>query len=162
MALPVAVRRQGYRIAHRLLRVWWLLRRPALHGVKCLLTDGDRVLLVRHTYGRDEWDLPGGTQRRSEPPEEAARREMREELGIDIPQWNALGDVLRLSYGCKDTLHCYHAEVSAPQLDLNAAELCRAHWFRDQELPADMGRHVHAIVRLAAPLRQVRARITPT
>ena len=75
MSIPVALRRQGYRTAHRLLRIWWFVRRPAMHGVKCVLTDGERVLLVRHTYGQRDWDLPGGNVRRGEVVQNAASRE---------------------------------------------------------------------------------------
>jgi 8-oxo-dGTP pyrophosphatase MutT (NUDIX family) len=144
--LPVVIRRQGYRIAHRLLRVWWFVRRPPLHGVKCVLTDSDRVLLVRHTYGDRSWDLPGGTVRRGEDAAEAATREAQEELGVHVKSWHALGDVLRHSYGHQDTLHCFYAEVKAPPLSLNRAELAAAQWFPESSLPAGTGRHVDAIL----------------
>ena len=140
------IRRQAYRVAHRLLRAWWFVRRPALHGVKCVLTDADRVLLVRHTYGDRTWDLPGGTVRRGEPTHEAATREMEEELGIHVAHWHALGDVLRVSYGRQDTLHCFQAEVEAPALSLNGAELDAAEWFAESALPRGIGRHVKGIL----------------
>jgi 8-oxo-dGTP pyrophosphatase MutT (NUDIX family) len=153
MAIPVALRRQAYRLAHRVLRVWWFVRRPALHGVKCILTDRDRVLLVRHTYGGREWDFPGGTLRRGEVARETASREIEEELGIRIDQWHALGDILRVTYGLQDTLHCFHAEVSDPNFKLNAAELQTARWFSERQLPAKLGRHVHPILARAAAFR---------
>ncbi|MFE2292581.1 NUDIX domain-containing protein [Streptomyces sp. NPDC059452] len=42
-----------------------------------------RVLLVNPTY-KPGWDLPGGMAEANEPPEEAVRRELREELGRGI------------------------------------------------------------------------------
>ena len=154
MEIPLAVRRQSYRVAHRLLRAWWFVRRPALHGVKCVLTSGDRVLLVRHTYGNRSWDLPGGNVRRSEVAHEAASREMEEELGIHVERWDALGDLLRLSYGCQDTLHCFHAEIDDAALTLNGAELQTARWFPEQQLPAKLGRHVRPILARTAAFRK--------
>jgi 8-oxo-dGTP diphosphatase len=41
-----------------------------------------RILLVDPTY-KPHWDLPGGMAEANEPPREAARREIREELGFE-------------------------------------------------------------------------------
>jgi 8-oxo-dGTP pyrophosphatase MutT (NUDIX family) len=54
-----------------------------LPSVATLIRDEDgRILLVRHVEGR--WQLPGGAVDPGERPEEAARREAREEAGIEI------------------------------------------------------------------------------
>ncbi len=42
----------------------------------------DRILLVDPKY-KPDWDLPGGMAEANEPPLEAARREVKEELGLD-------------------------------------------------------------------------------
>lgn len=47
-----------------------------------LFVDGDRILLVRKTYG-DRWDIPGGYVDHGESPAAACERELREELGLD-------------------------------------------------------------------------------
>lgn len=40
------------------------------------------MLLVRHTYGRLNWELPGGGAEGSEGPDETAVRELFEETGL--------------------------------------------------------------------------------
>ncbi len=54
-------------------------------GGACVLFDAmGRVLLVRHTYGRLNWELPGGGAEPGEAPDETAVREAREETGLDV------------------------------------------------------------------------------
>lgn len=56
--------------------------KPAAAGVLFFDRDG-RLLIVEPTY-RPEWGVPGGGVERDESPRDAAARETREELGLDI------------------------------------------------------------------------------
>lgn len=72
-------------------------------GAAVVLVDGARrVLLVRHNYGRRNWEIPGGISEAGESAEDTARRELREEIGVEIeievltgvywePQWRHVG-----------------------------------------------------------------------
>ncbi|MFD2081707.1 ADP-ribose pyrophosphatase YjhB, NUDIX family [Actinopolymorpha cephalotaxi] len=54
-------------------------------GAGVLLLDPDgRVLLVEPTY-KDHWEVPGGVVEADESPNEAARRELKEELDLSQP-----------------------------------------------------------------------------
>ncbi len=48
-----------------------------------LRDEAGRILLVDPTY-KPDWDLPGGMCEANEPPPAAARRELAEELGLNI------------------------------------------------------------------------------
>lgn len=52
-------------------------------GLICRDADG-RVLLVRPTY-KPGWEVPGGVVEAGESPAAAVAREVREELGVDLP-----------------------------------------------------------------------------
>lgn len=59
-----------------------------------LLTDWDgRVLLVQPSY-KPTWEIPGGVVELGESPRAAARREFREELGLDL----TIGSLLVLDW----------------------------------------------------------------
>ena len=140
MSLSLKARRAAIRCAYVGLRVYWFLARPKVIGVKCVVTHDDDVLLVRHTYGHRSWDLPGGTVRRREVPIDAARREMHEELGRGIDDWQELGVLYVNADHHRDNLHLFQAQIADPQLDIDLTELAEARWFRRDELPPDVGR----------------------
>ncbi len=136
----------AYRLALIALRVWWVVRRPNSHGVRCVLRLGDAVLLVRHTYGDTRWMLPGGRMRRREDPIAAAQREMRKELGAAFTGWRSLGSLpARSAYrrGSRQdafrrhTTHYVQATAAAPELRPRGAELHDVGWFDGRALPHD-------------------------
>src|SRR6202042_1722416 len=61
----------------------WYAQLPTMFGAAGALftDDAGRVLLVKPNY-RDHWSLPGGILEEGEPPHEACRREVLEELGL--------------------------------------------------------------------------------
>ncbi|GAA1134399.1 NUDIX hydrolase [Kribbella jejuensis] len=50
----------------------------------CLFTDRAGRLLVLEPPYKPTWDLPGGIVERDESPRDAARREVREEIGLHV------------------------------------------------------------------------------
>lgn len=147
--LPIPVCRVVYRAAYAGLRIWWFVRRPQSAGVKCVFTQGDRVLLVRHTYGHREWNLPGGTVRRGEPPSATASREMHEELGVTVTDWTDIGRLAATIDYRRDTMHLFHVELDGQQITMNRCELAAARWFSCRALPTDRGALVDRIIRYA-------------
>jgi ADP-ribose pyrophosphatase YjhB (NUDIX family) len=78
-----------YGVVRRVQRAWWRLRKPQTIGVRAVVQDSaGSVLLVRHTYSTDgsrwRWYLPGGGVKRSESLIQALRRELLEEVGVEI------------------------------------------------------------------------------
>lgn len=149
MQFPVKLRRLTYRSGYRVMQAVWFFWRPEKDGVKCLVTCEDRILLVRHTYGRRSWDLPGGAVKRAERPLHAARREMHEELGLKDAEWTDIGQLRGRVDHRRDTVHCFRAELGRPpELIVDHGELATARWFVRSELPADLSPYVIPIVSL--------------
>ncbi|WNC15749.1 NUDIX domain-containing protein [Brevibacillus brevis] len=67
---------------HKLQRWYWKVMKPVTLGVRVIVTDEKRgVLLIRHTYVKG-WYLPGGGVEKGESFFDAARRELLEECGL--------------------------------------------------------------------------------
>jgi 8-oxo-dGTP pyrophosphatase MutT (NUDIX family) len=121
--------------------------------VKCIVRDGDgdgdggRILFVRHTYGdRRVWELPGGGLRRGEEPAAAVRREMREELGIELAELREVGRVEVSGSHKRTLLHCFEAGAGAAPLRLKAAEIAEARWVPAGAPPRPLGPHAETLL----------------
>jgi 8-oxo-dGTP pyrophosphatase MutT (NUDIX family) len=131
--------------------VWWFVRRPYTRGVKCIVRDGSgQALFVRHTYGRrSEWELPGGTHGRREAPEAAVRREMHEELGVELRDLREVVRVEVTSQFKRTVLHCFEGSIAgdAP-VRLAEAEIAEARWAPLDAPPEPLGQHAKKLLAL--------------
>ena len=93
---PVAARRLTAveRVRANLFVGLGLARRAMTLGVKAYVTDGERVLLVRHTY-LPGWHLPGGGVERRETVWDAVAKEVREETHVGLTGRPALFGVYK-------------------------------------------------------------------
>jgi ADP-ribose pyrophosphatase YjhB (NUDIX family) len=149
VSLQIQLRRLGYRGAYLLLWAYRVVVRPEVSGVKCVLTHSGHVLLVRHTYGPREWDLPGGGIKCGENPATAARREMREELGVDIDDFRDAGEVVATLNRARATVYCFTTELRAPDITVERGEIAGARWFAVDDLPPRIGRLTLPVLRRA-------------
>ena len=68
--------------AHKLLKAGWFVRRPRTLGAHALaLTPEHKIVLVKLRYAPG-WRIPGGGRASDESAEDAALRELREEIGM--------------------------------------------------------------------------------
>jgi 8-oxo-dGTP pyrophosphatase MutT (NUDIX family) len=110
-------------------------------GVRAVLLDGKRVLLVKHTY-TPGWQFPGGGVEPGETAETAAAREALEETGFAIdgrPQ--LLGFYLnRIAGGDRDYVAVYIWREFRSQLEFAPnLEIAECRWFDVDDLPPDVG-----------------------
>lgn len=147
-----------------LLRVWrhlprplrrWLVRAGAPSftvGAACVIERADgAVLLVRLTYRRG-WGLPGGLVGRREDIADCARREVGEEVGVDV---DLVGPPAVVVDSRPQRVDVVFPARLAPGVEPSAArptspEITEVRWFSAEDLPALQHEAVSALVALAA------------
>lgn len=110
-------------------------------GSASAIFDGaGRVLLVKHTYGHFNWEIPGGVALPGEAPAATARRELLEETTLDIPEGQLSGVYYDKQHRLGPVLHFVFR--FAPQDGLKPVaqppEIGELGWFDLDELPAPM------------------------
>lgn len=118
------------------------VRKRLTVGVRAVLLDGDRVLLIRHTYAPG-WQFPGGGVEPLETAEHAAARETLEETGYSVNGRPQLHGLLlnRIAGGGRDHVAVYvwrdfaMAHAFTPNLEIAACA-----WFSATNLPDETER----------------------
>lgn len=136
--LPAPVHRAGLRLAHRIRHLYRRLAKPDLAGVAVIVLDGrGHILLVRHSYGPEGWAIPGGGIGAHEAPEDAARREMREELGLDLGDLREIACAEEVISGTTHTAHIVAARIGGP-VRSDHREIAAHRFFAFDALPEPM------------------------
>jgi ADP-ribose pyrophosphatase YjhB (NUDIX family) len=147
-----------------LLQVWrrvprlgrrWIVRIGAPSytvGAACVIErDDGAVLLVRLAY-REGWGLPGGLIKRHEEVADCARREVQEEVGLDVDLLSEPAVVVDSRPQRIDVVYRARpaAGVDPASATPRSAEIREVRWFPADELPPLQHESVAALVALAA------------
>ncbi len=102
--------------------------------VAAVIRKGDRIFATQRGYGdfKDWWEFPGGKMEEGETPEEALRREIREELDSEILIDKFLNTVEWDYPTFHLTLHCYMCSLLTEAPHLNEHEAAK--WLGADEL----------------------------
>ena len=110
--------------------------KKTIHVVAAILIQDGRLLATQRGYGpwKDWWEFPGGKVEQGEEPREALRREMQEELAVDIEPGKLVATV---EYDYPDfqlSMLCFPCRVAAGTPTLLEHEAAR--WLSQEELDA--------------------------
>jgi 8-oxo-dGTP diphosphatase len=137
---------------------------PSFHvGALCVIERADgALLLLRQSYRRREaWGFPGGLLDRGEQPADAVRREVMEELGVEVEVDDAPMVVVDPRYRRVDVVYrgrlvpadgrSVGADEPAPTP--SSPEIVEVRWFPPDELPILLPEAATALVELARATR---------
>src|SRR5215510_5742291 len=125
---PVSLRRWSMRLIHP---------RFTVTAGAIIIDEQGRVLLLNHRFrGGSGWGIPGGFLETGEQPADALRREMREEVGLeleDVEIVHARGfkqvRQIEILFRCRVNLNT--SKDAQPQ----SSEIRKAEWFHLNDLP---------------------------
>jgi 8-oxo-dGTP diphosphatase len=139
--VPLFVRRVG---------VWLTQPRFAVTAGAVIEDERGRVLLLSHVLRKGNgWGIPGGFIRAGEPPEDAIRRELREETGLELEQVE-LAFVRTLRH-IRQVEVVFRGRIPAASVRHveRSFEIDRAEWFDVEALPEDLSEGQRGVIQRA-------------
>jgi len=104
-----------------------------------IITKGNKVLLTKRAVEpkKGYWDAPGGFLEKDEHPEAGLKREMREELSVEIKIIRPLGIYMGeyLQEHPESTLNLYYLAKIKKGKIRPADDITEARWFSKDEIP---------------------------
>lgn len=113
---------------------------PAPLGAASVIADASgAILLVHHTYGERNWEIPGGGLEARESAEDGARREALEETGVTLEIERLTGVYWEPGWGATGLHHFVFrarpASGSPGPVVTDRAEISELGWFARDALP---------------------------
>ena len=128
------------RIIRNVLHKYFLISRPLTMGVRCVILNDDReVLLVKHTY-ISGWHLPGGGIDSGESAEDGVVREVEEETGLVLEDKPILLGIFHNKETTnRDHVVLFCSKISeSVDLAVNTFEIKSLALFSLEDLPIDI------------------------
>ena len=128
--------RAAFRVVARFMSLMFKLG-PKKDRVRVIIyrDDGD-VLMVKSRFSRQEWTLPGGGVNRNESYEQAATREVLEEVGLKIDNLRYLGKTNSRESYAKFSVRVFAAHASDYSIKCNF-EIMETRWLSREYLPKE-------------------------
>jgi ADP-ribose pyrophosphatase YjhB (NUDIX family) len=142
-SLPGAMRRRLVRLGQR---------RFTVTAGAMVFDDEGRILLLEHVFRPDSrWGIPGGFLSKGEQPDQALRRELREEVALEVTDVEFLfARTLPRPRQVEIYFLCKPAGVPSP----SSFEITKAEWFTTDNLPEDLSQDQRKIIKRALSVRE--------
>ena len=118
---------------------------------RVLITTDSHILLIKNVVGSRQWTLPGGGYHHNESAEDCAKREVKEELGIDLPSLTPIGETTERTKGITWRYDCFVSHFDISTTIHLSYEISEAQWFPRNNVPVAVRPYALTIINRYAP-----------
>jgi ADP-ribose pyrophosphatase YjhB (NUDIX family) len=122
-------------------------RRFTVTAGAMIFDEQDRILLLEHVFRPDSgWGIPGGFLSKGEQPEAALRRELREEIGIEVDDVEMM---FARTLPKPRQIEFYFRARAIGRPEPCSFEIRSLGWFSLDDLPGELSKDQHRLIQRA-------------
>lgn len=129
-------------------KLYCFIFRPISLGVKILVENEGKLLMVRISYAHKLWSFPGGGVKKGESFKEAAKRELEEEVGIKVSDMIEMGEYRSDRNYMRNMVKCFYAKVDSSFFKIDDFEISEAGWYSFDKFPKDSSSSIKQIMEI--------------
>jgi 8-oxo-dGTP pyrophosphatase MutT (NUDIX family) len=129
-------------------KVYCFIFRPKSLGVKIVVENNDKLLMVRIGYAHKRFTFPGGGVKKNESFKDAAKRELEEEVGIKIKSLIEMGEYTSDSNYKKNIVKCFYLYTNSSFVKIDNFEIIESGWYDSEKFPENLSFAVPKIMEI--------------
>jgi len=129
-------------------KVYCFIFRPKSLGVKVVVENNNKLLMVRIGYAHKRFTFPGGGVNKNESFEEAGKRELEEEVGIKTESLTEMGEYTSESNYKKNIVKCFYLPTDSTFVKIDNFEIIESGWYDPEKFPENLSFAVLKIMKI--------------
>jgi len=129
-------------------KVYCFIFRPKSLGVKVVVENNNKLLMVRIGYAHKRFTFPGGGVNKNESFEEAGKRELEEEVGIKTESLTEMGEYTSESNYKKNIVKCFYLHTDSSFVKIDNFEIVEFGWYDYEQFPENLSFAVPKIMKI--------------
>ena len=129
-------------------KLYCFIFRPKSLGVKVVVENDNKLLMVRIGYAHKKWTFSGGGVEKGESFKEAGLRELEEEVGIKVQDIVEMGEYSSESNYKKNIVKCFYLHTDSSFVKIDNFEIIDSAWYIPEEFPENCSFAVPKIMKI--------------
>lgn len=142
------IKKLYYFFRNPIYKIYCFIFRPKSLGVKVVVENNDKLLMVRIGYAHKRFTFPGGGVNKNESFEEAAKRELEEEVGIKTESLIEMGEYTSESNYKKNIVRCFYLHTDSTFAKIDNFEIIESGWYEPEKFPDNLSFAVPKIMKI--------------
>lgn len=142
------IKKLYYFFRNPIYKTYCFIFRPKSLGVKIVVENNNKLLMVRIGYAHKKFTFPGGGVKKKESFEEAAKRELEEEVGIKTASLIEMGEYTSESNYKKNIVKCFYLHTDSSFVKIDNFEIIESGWYDSGKFPENLSLAVLNIMKV--------------